>query len=70
MPVDVTVRFRPTPVSPRDLSGLRPGDVLRLSHPAAAPLSVSVEDATFAHAAPGAQGPRLAALIVGAAQEV
>ena len=70
VPVDVTVRFRPTPVSPKDLSGLRPGDVLRLSHPAAAPLTVSVEDATFAHATPGAQGPRLAALIVGAPQEV
>jgi flagellar motor switch protein FliM len=70
VPVDVTVRFRPTLVSPDALSDLQPGDVLRLSHPAGAPLSVTVDDATFAHATPGTQGPRLAALVVGAPQEV
>ncbi len=69
VPVDVTVRFRPTPVSPDTFAGLAIGDVLRLTHPAAAPLEVSVDDTTFAHATPGAKGPRLAALIVGTPQE-
>lgn len=70
VPVDVTVRFRPTRVSPGALGDLRVGDVIRLSHPAAAPLEVTTDDATFAHATPGAKGPNLAALIVGAPQEV
>lgn len=69
VPVDVTVRFRPTSVDPATLTGLRPGDVLRLAHPASAPLDVTVEDTTFAHATPGAQGPRLAALIVSTPKE-
>lgn len=70
VPVDVTVRFRPTRVSPDALGDLRVGDVIRLSHPSAAPLEVTADDATFAHATPGAKGPKLAALIVGAPQEV
>ena len=70
VPVDVAVRFRPTRVSHAALSDLQLGDVLRLSHPAGAPLSVTVDDATFAHATPGTKGPRLAALVVGAPQEV
>lgn len=69
VPVDVTVQFRSTSVDPATLSGLRPGDVLRLAHPASAPLDVTVEDTTFAHATPGAQGPRLAALIVSTPKE-
>ncbi len=43
--------------------------MLRLTHPAAAPLQVSVDETTFAHATPGAKGPRLAALIVGTPQQ-
>jgi flagellar motor switch protein FliM len=70
VPVDVTVRFRTTLVAPDSLSDLQPGDVLRLSHPEAAPLSVTVGDAVFAHATPGAKGPLLAALIVGAPKEI
>lgn len=70
VPVDVTVRFRTTLVAPDALSDLQPGDVLRLSHPEAAPLSVTVGDAVFAHATPGAKGPLLAALIVGAPKEI
>jgi len=64
VPVAVAVRFRPTNLGPTDLSHLRAGDVLRLSHPCAAPLDVTVDGATFAHAKPGAKGKRLAALIV------
>ncbi len=64
VPVDVLVRFRSTPIDPATLSDLQPGDVLRLAHPASAPLDVSVADQPFAHATAGTHGPRLAALIV------
>jgi flagellar motor switch protein FliM len=69
VPVEAAVRFRATPVDPATLSGLAIGDVLRLSHPASAPLDVTVDEKTFAHATAGAQGPRLAALIVGTPKE-
>ncbi|GAA2023259.1 flagellar motor switch protein FliM [Nocardioides kribbensis] len=66
VPVDVAVRFRSTAVDPATLSDLRPGDVLRLAHPASAPLDVTVDEQAFAHATAGTQGARLAALIVAA----
>lgn len=69
VPLDVAVRFRPTRLGPGALSALRPGDVLALNHPASAPLDVTVDDITFAHATAGAQGQRLAALIVGTRKE-
>lgn len=64
VPVDVAVRFRSTTADPMELSGLRVGDVVKLRHPAAAPLDVVAADVVFAHASPGAQGSRLAALVV------
>lgn len=64
VPVEVTVRLRHTKLSPADLSGLRVGDIVRLSHPAAAPLDVTVADKTFAHATAGTHGQHLAALVV------
>lgn len=69
VPVDVAVRARPTKLDPGALADLAPGDVLRLGHPAAAPLEVVVDGTTFAHATAGARGPRLAALIVGTPKE-
>lgn len=69
VPLEVSVRLRSTTLSPADLRDLRPGDVVRLAHPASAPLDVTVEDMTFAHATHGVQGQRLAALIVGAPKE-
>lgn len=69
VPLDVAVRFRPTRLGPGALSALSPGDVLTLTHPASAPLDVTVDDITFAHATAGAQGQRLAALIVGTRKE-
>ena len=65
VPVDVSVRFRATLADPVELSGLQVGDVVRLRHPAQAPLDVTAADVVFAHATPGAQGTRLAALVVG-----
>jgi flagellar motor switch protein FliM len=69
VPVDVTVRFRATAADPVELSGLRVGDVVRLKHPAQAPLDVTAADVVFAHATAGVQGTRLAALVVAAPQE-
>ncbi|GAA1540884.1 flagellar motor switch protein FliM [Nocardioides humi] len=69
VPVAVAVRFRPLPVDPGTLADLRPGSVLRLTHPASAPLDVTVAGNTFAHATPGARGQRLAALIVTTPEE-
>lgn len=69
VPVDVAVRARPTKLDPGALADLSPGDVIRLGHPAAAPLEVVVDGTTFAHATAGARGPRLAALIVGTPKE-
>ncbi len=64
VPVEVAVRFRRTAADPVELSGLRVGDVVRLKHPAQAPLDVTAADVVFAHATPGSQGTRLAALVV------
>lgn len=64
VPVDVSVRFRGTLADPVELSGLRVGDVVRLTHPAQAPLDVTAADVVFAHATAGSQGRRLAALVV------
>lgn len=69
VPVDVAVRFRSTRLGPDALGSLAVGDVLRLSHPAAAPLDVTVDGSTFAHATAGARGQRLAALIVDTPKE-
>lgn len=68
VPVDVTVAFRSSRLDPADLVDLAVGDVLRLQHPAAAPLEVTVENpdgrGVLAHATAGVRGRRLAALVV------
>lgn len=69
VPVAVSVQFRPITMDPRTLADLVPGSVVRLSHPSSAPLDVSVDGTTFAHATPGARGARLAALIVTTPEE-
>ena len=70
VPLDVAVRFRSTRLRAETVGDLKPGDVLRLGHPAAAPLDVAVDETVFAHATPGTNGPRLAALIVSTPQEI
>ncbi len=69
VPVEVGVRFRSTELTPQVFADLRVGDVLRLRHPASAPLDVAVGGTVFAHATAGTQGPRLAALIVTTPEE-
>jgi flagellar motor switch protein FliM len=66
VPVEVAVRFRGTVADPVELSGLQVGDVVRLKHPAEAPLDVTAADVVFAHATAGTQGARLAARVVAA----
>jgi flagellar motor switch protein FliM len=63
-PIDVAVRFRPIRMRSDDIVGLRPGDVVPLAHPVSAPLTVTVNDTTFAYAVPGNHGSRLACLVV------
>lgn len=65
----VSIRFRSTQVAPSALAQLQVGEVLRLAHPASAPLDVTVDGRVFAHASAGAAGERLAALIVGTTKE-
>ncbi len=69
VPVDVAVRFDALTVTPKDLVGLAIGDVLPLGHPTSRPLSVTAADIVFASAVPGAQGKRLACLVVEPPQE-
>ena len=64
VPIDVSIRFRNTAADPVELAGLRVGDVVRLKHPAEAPLDVTAADVVFAHATAGSQGKRLACLVV------
>lgn len=64
VPVETAVRLRSMAFTPAEISGFAPGTVVRLQHPAAAPLEVCVDDEVFAHATLGASGPRLAALVV------
>jgi flagellar motor switch protein FliM len=64
VPVDVAVRYRSTRANPLELAGLAVGDVVRLKHPAQAPLDVVAADVVFAHATAGSQGRNLAALVV------
>jgi flagellar motor switch protein FliM len=68
VPIDVQIALRPTRVAPEEISGLEVGSVLRLSHPAAAPLDVTVDDMVLAYATPGVNGQRLAAQIVATPQ--
>ena len=64
VPIDVAIRFRRTTADPAELADLAPGDVIRLQHPAEAPLDVTAADVVFAHATAGSRGKRLACLVV------
>jgi flagellar motor switch protein FliM len=68
VPVDVSVRFAPLSVSSSDLLSLAVGDLLLLRHPPDAPLEVTTNDVTFAHAIASNHRRRLAATIVPTAQ--
>ncbi|MFH5824890.1 flagellar motor switch protein FliM [Georgenia sp. AZ-5] len=63
-PVDVAVRLAPARMRPAEVLALSVGDLLHLPHPESRPLEVAVEGRTLAHAAVGANGSRLACVIV------
>lgn len=63
-PVEVAVGFAPAPVRPAQVLALTVGDLLPLPHPESRPLEVTVAGRTLAHAAVGANGSRLACIIV------
>ncbi|MGB7979763.1 MAG: flagellar motor switch protein FliM [Candidatus Nanopelagicales bacterium] len=64
VPLEVSVRFAPTQLSPQEVNALQVGDVVRLSHRADVPLDVTVDGTTFAHATTGTHGRHVAALVV------
>jgi flagellar motor switch protein FliM len=64
VPVEVSVHFTPVRVASRVILDLAVGDVLPLSHPITAPLALSADTVVCARGVPGAQGKRLACLIV------
>ncbi|WP_448059131.1 flagellar motor switch protein FliM [Cellulomonas hominis] len=64
VPVEVSVRFAPVIVHPREVVGLAVGDVLPLSHPQSKPLDVVVDGVVLARAAAGNSGSRLACMVV------
>ena len=64
VPVEVSVRFSPVTVHPREVIGLTVGDVLPLNHPSTKPLDVVVDGVVLAHAAAGNNGSRLACMVV------
>lgn len=64
VPVEVSVRFSPVTVHPREVINLAVGDVLPLFHPSTKPLDVVVDGVVLAHAAAGNNGTRLACMVV------
>jgi flagellar motor switch protein FliM len=64
VPVSLSLRLLPATVSPADILGLAEGDLIRLPHAQHRPLEVAVDGVTIAGAAVGANGSRLACVIV------
>lgn len=64
VPVSLSVQFHPAIVGPSDILGLAEGDLIRLPHPQHRPLDVAVDGQVVAGAALGANGSRLACVIV------
>jgi flagellar motor switch protein FliM len=64
VPVSLSLQLLPATVGPTDILGLAEGDVIRLPHPQHRPLTVAVDGVPVAGAAVGANGSRLACVIV------
>ncbi|HKS99853.1 MAG TPA: flagellar motor switch protein FliM [Rugosimonospora sp.] len=69
VPLGVSVRFLPVRMRAEDVVDLQIGDIVPLNHPVTQPLTITVNDNTFAYAVPGNQGKRLACLVVPAPTE-
>jgi len=64
VPVDVALRITPVTVRPADVLGLAVGDLLPLPHPQHRPLEITVDGVPVGSAAVGANGSRLAGVVV------
>ncbi|KGM08852.1 flagellar motor switch protein FliM [Cellulomonas carbonis] len=64
VPVSIGVRFRPQTVAAAEIATLALGDVVPLRHRGDQPLDVVIGDVVLARAAMGANGSRLACLVV------
>lgn len=64
VPVEVSLSLMPASVRPSTVLNLAVGDLVPLPHPTHRPLDITVEGRALAQAAPGANGARLAAVIV------
>jgi flagellar motor switch protein FliM len=64
VPVDVALRLKAAPISPRAVLDLAVGDLIRLPHPPHKPLDIAVGDHIIGSAAVGANGSRLACVVV------
>lgn len=64
VPVDVALALTPAMVRPAAVLNLAVGDLVPLPHPQHRPLNVTVNGQALAHAAVGANGSRLAGVIV------
>ena len=64
VPVGVALRFAAAPVLPADVLGLAVGDLVHLPHPQRRPLTITVDDEPIGTAAVGANGSRLAGVVV------
>lgn len=69
VPLPVSVRFAGRTLAASQIAGLEVGSVISLGHPATRPLDVVVGDITLAHAAIGANGTRIACLVVSTEEE-
>ncbi|UDY37192.1 flagellar motor switch protein FliM [Dermatobacter hominis] len=63
VPVDVSVRFRPTTMRSQDVLGLEPGDLIPLGHPVDRDLTAEVDGVELFHVQASRRGHRLAALV-------
>ncbi|BDZ49026.1 flagellar motor switch protein FliM [Frondihabitans sucicola] len=64
VPVEVALQFLPAQVLPSKVLDLAVGDLLALPHPEHRPLDVTIDGQTVGRAAVGANGSRLAGIIV------
>jgi len=63
-PVDVGVRLSSVRMGAKELLSLTTGDIVRIAHPTARPLTIVVGDVPVARAVVGGSGTRLACLVV------
>jgi flagellar motor switch protein FliM len=64
VPVEVSLRLASARVMPEAIMALSVGDILPLPHPQHRPLKIMVDDQRLGSAAVGANGPRLACVVV------